>query len=38
VREGLEITPVGHVDEVLNIALHPEAKEERPKLVIKAKS
>ena len=32
VRRELEIVPVEHVDEVLNLALHPEVVEEEPKL------
>ena len=28
----LEAVPVEHVDEVLNLALHPEVVEEEPKL------
>jgi hypothetical protein len=32
VRRELAMVPVQHVDEVMNVALHPEVVEEEPKL------
>jgi ATP-dependent Lon protease len=36
VRAALEFVLVNHVDEVLNVALHPERRQEQPKLVAAA--